>query len=415
MLRRHVLRALACIFAVCGALLASPAAAQDRLFLGGVEIGAHGRLGQTLGSAPVFADGEVAGGRYVVSSGYHFATDARTGRQMPLPGHRVLAVDPARPFVFIGVATNGLLSTEVVQHNLASGETRVVATADPGATFLSARFAVDAERLFVASQNSVLGTFAVIEVDTRGGAGGPRTVSLSDRGPTYAEWAVTPDGRRLFRVEANHGVAAYDVATGLEAKRLAVPDAALRWFDAIDGLVLQQRVDPVNILTVVDRDLALQTQAHVPRRGGCFHPSLAISPHTLRVYLLSGYGGRFADPLLSVLDWTTGVLAGEARQVPAAANCDALALLTAPGAPRRVAAIVTGRDVALSWQNVGGASGFVLDIGFSPGRTVAQVYLGPQSYASFANVPAGTYYLRLRGGNEFGGGRPSQEIRVVVP
>jgi len=57
----------------------------------------------------------------------------------------------------------------------------------------------------------------------------------------------------------------------------------------------------------------------------------------------------------------------------------------------------------------------VLDIGLAPGRTDLSVLLGPDSRASFAAVPPGVYYLRLRGGNEFGGGRPSSEIRVVVP
>ena len=51
----------------------------------------------------------------------------------------------------------------------------------------------------------------------------------------------------------------------------------------------------------------------------------------------------------------------------------------------------------------------------APGRTDLSVYLGPDSHTAFAGVPSGTYYLRLRGGNEFGGGRPSQEIRLVVP
>ena len=56
----------------------------------------------------------------------------------------------------------------------------------------------------------------------------------------------------------------------------------------------------------------------------------------------------------------------------------------------------------------------VQDVGLAPGRTDLSVYLGPDSHTSFAGVPSGTYYLRLRGGNEFGGGRPSAEIVMVV-
>jgi hypothetical protein len=76
---------------------------------------------------------------------------------------------------------------------------------------------------------------------------------------------------------------------------------------------------------------------------------------------------------------------------------------------------VTADDVAMHWESIGAASHFVLDVGFAPGRTDGSVFLGPDSHASFANVPSGTYYLRLRGGSEFGGGRPSTEVQIVVP
>ena len=71
--------------------------------------------------------------------------------------------------------------------------------------------------------------------------------------------------------------------------------------------------------------------------------------------------------------------------------------------------------VALEWTNVGGASRFVLEVGAAPGRTDLSVVVGPDSQASFSGVPPGTYYLRVRGANAFGGGHPSNEIRVVIP
>ena len=57
---------------------------------------------------------------------------------------------------------------------------------------------------------------------------------------------------------------------------------------------------------------------------------------------------------------------------------------------------------------------FVLDVGFAPGRTDLSLFLGPEPFARFSGVPPGTYYLRLRGGNEVGGGRPSDEVAVRV-
>ena len=57
----------------------------------------------------------------------------------------------------------------------------------------------------------------------------------------------------------------------------------------------------------------------------------------------------------------------------------------------------------------------MLDAGLAPGRTDLQVRLGADPRVTFAGVPSGVYYLRVRGGNEFGGGRPSDELRLVVP
>jgi hypothetical protein len=79
-----------------------------------------------------------------------------------------------------------------------------------------------------------------------------------------------------------------------------------------------------------------------------------------------------------------------------------------------VQATVRGRDVILTWTNIGAASSFVLDVGFAPGRTDLSLFLGPEPFARFSGVPPGTYYMRLRGGNEVGGGRPSGAIAVTI-
>jgi len=89
--------------------------------------------------------------------------------------------------------------------------------------------------------------------------------------------------------------------------------------------------------------------------------------------------------------------------------------VTAPGPPRHLQAEVTVHAVALNWTNVGAASQFVVDIGLAPGRTEPSVFIGGgDPRASFSDVPPGTYYVRVRGGNLMGGGRPSQEIAVTV-
>ncbi len=404
---RH-LTVFAAVLAVMGTL---PAAAQDRLIFGGHEIGAHGRLGQTLGHAPNFlAPGPLAGGRFVVTA-YNYAVDLVTQEQVPFPGHLVLAVDPARPALFLGVATRGFFPTEVTRYDLVTREARVIASARDGETFMSARFAVDGETLFLRTQVGF--TLGVMAVDLR--LGSWRDVPAPRTPENVFEWAVTPDGRRIFI--GGDGVVAYDAATGAERARYAGHSGAVRWLDAVDRLLIMEQDDPVSTFVILDRDLREERQAQIPRRGGCWYPRVEVSPHTLRAYVLSGYGEKygFSDPQLSVFDWPTGTLLDETFQVPAAASCAELILVTAPGAPRGLAVTAQGRGLRAEWQNVGGASGFVLDVGLAPGRTDVSLTLGPDSHATFAEVPPGTYFLRLRGGNAVGGGRASSELRVTVP
>jgi hypothetical protein len=53
-------------------------------------------------------------------------------------------------------------------------------------------------------------------------------------------------------------------------------------------------------------------------------------------------------------------------------------------------------------------------VGLAPGRTDLSVFMGWEPNATFFDVPPGTYYLRVRGGNLIGGGQPSAEIVVRV-
>ncbi len=72
--------------------------------------------------------------------------------------------------------------------------------------------------------------------------------------------------------------------------------------------------------------------------------------------------------------------------------------------------------MTLAWTNIGAASEFVVEPGLAPGRADPAFYLhSAERIIQFANVPTGTYYLRIRGGNLIGGGRASGEIAVTVP
>lgn len=198
-----------------------------------------------------------------------------------------------------------------------------------------------------------------------------------------------------------------EVATGTisTAGRIDVlADAGLVWDEVNDRLfVVSDRVD------VYAHDLVPIGSAVTGGRCN----DLAISSHTGRIYLNVLYRDslRFWSTL-SVYD------AGRLRKLEegdrrSSWDCG-IQVLTAPGAPRDLRASVAGRNVTLTWTNIGAASNFVLDVGVAPGRTDLSLHLGSTPFAIFQGVPPGTYYLRLRGGNIHGGGRPSEEVAVTV-
>ena len=169
-------------------------------------------------------------------------------------------------------------------------------------------------------------------------------------------------------------------------------------------------------VVVISRTMAIL--AAVPFSERICTVRVQVSPHTGRVYVATDGGtNTFASPMhLEALAGAPLQRVAAAFPPPTTAQpCAPLVLRTAPGAPRGLSVDVSAGHVALDWSNVGGASSFVLDVGVAPGRTNLSVSLGPDSHSSFSNVPPGTYYLRVRGANAFGGGHSSNEVRVVIP
>lgn len=153
----------------------------------------------------------------------------------------------------------------------------------------------------------------------------------------------------------------------------------------------------------------------------CSDPTgVVVSPHTGRAYI--GYSdGSLTYGLNSAVVYAVDLVAS--RLVSQAdlggtgsPQCSwPLILWSAPAPPPGLTAAINGRDVTLSWIPADYAAGYVLEAGTVSGRTDLTVPLGDVTQVSFANVPAGTYFLRVRGGNRMGTGRPSNEVRVVVP
>lgn len=425
------------VLAVLG-LTTAGAHAQDVLLVSGHNFGTNRTFGLDLGPAPFLTEDSVfAGGRYRVTTVYpegfgqpsHVeVAELRTGATTDLSG-LLMATDRARPRIFVARAS-GLWRLDIVV-----GQDTPIWTGD-GTLIQQCALAESPNRLYCAIAR-LDGMSDVVEIDAvTAGARSIAVVQLPNpayqapwgwvRGGTSA-WKVTSDGQRLYFGGVNQSLSVLRTATG-QVTTSTMPYAS--WFAAslkIDEV--NQRVIVIgtdasgggtpSAITVLSADLAVLVSGDVPALCN----NLAISPHTGRLYLAQfpydscpgSCGGKLT---LQMLDATTyASLAAPAVPPGAYRNneCAYVAVLTAPGPPRDFAATVSGRDVTLRWTNVGGASGFVLDAGVAPGRTDIQVWLGPEATVTVPAVPPGVYYLRLRGGNEFGGGRASNEVRVVVP
>lgn len=430
-LNRPCARALA-LALLC---LAAPAvSAQDLLVMVGAQgsrnIGTNQNLGQDLGPAPFVGsqDALFGGGRY---SALGFGNDAVardiwTGASWTVSGFLV-ALDRARPRLFVARQSG------IWRFDVPTGLEASVWSGD-GTLVQQCALAESPNRLYCALSR-LDGRSDVIGIDVATATATPLAVlqlapaTGGGFGWSYGTqvWNVTSDGARLYFVTSGAVLAMLRTATGQVttsslgyngwfASRIRLDERNQRVFvigvDSAGG-------SSATAITVLSADLAVIGSGDLP--ASC--NNLVVSPHTGHLYLAQfpfdscpgSCGGRLT---LRKLDSATYAPIG-APVLTAGAyrnnECAFMAVFTAPGAPRDLTASVVGRDVGLTWTNVGAASGFVLDVGFAPGRTDLQVYLGPDAQFAAQAVPPGVYYLRVRGANGYGGGRPSNEIRLVVP
>lgn len=397
--------------ALCAVLVADTALAQDALLVTGRFYSASRSFGQDLGPAPFVRQSDIFGGsRYAVIAG-RTVVDARTGATFEVPD-QILALDRARPRVFV------LRETGVWSVDVASGAEVAMWLGD-GTLVRHCALAYSANVLFCAVYRDD-GLTDVVAIDAASQARTIAAVGLFrfDFTGNPPVWIVSSDGRRLYFGQGadpnDVRLAALDTTTGAITTSTA-PGRSDHRFETVVDEVNERLIVYDGQATVLSKDLAVLGVANIGRAN------LVISPHTGRLYLgqwVSTTTGGCCDRLtLSVLDAKT--YASLARpailQGSDASLRPFMAVLTAPGAPKDLTATVLASQVTLTWTNVGGASGFVLDVGLAPGRTDLQIPLGPDARVTFPNVPSGIYFLRVRGGNENGGGRPSSEITLVVP
>jgi hypothetical protein len=407
---------------VAGALgLSGPAAAQDRVFVsGGVErapytqeIVAIGNFGAPLGPmSPLVHQPLIAGGRYAVATLYCESSPCvvvdwqGVAHVIPHAFASMVATDPVRPRVFVRTASGAIDAVDVETGAVAPMFSPSIPVSD------SCRYAFSVERLFCLES----GAAPSLRVFATSGAPGeePQVVgTVASRPSGSYPWLVTPDGSRLFAGAPGNGsellVLTYVVTgTRLAAALPSVWDFA--WDDFNERLLALPAAHLGHAFT---KDLAYLGSAWFPFTG----TALAVSPATGRLYVrgLFAQSAGYGDAYTTAFDSRTYAPLTPSVHSQGFGGGPRLTVLSPPGAPRDVAAVVTGTDVTLTWTNVGVASAFFLEVGAVPGQTAFTIPLSWQSRAVFATVPPGIYYVRLRGANTFGTGRPSAEVRVVVP
>lgn len=387
--------------------LVVPATAQDALLVGGQLVSASANFGTPLGPRMSHPDVVFGGGRYAVFTipQYNsYLLDTRTGATRGIQG-QVVAHDRARPHLFIRYNT----ADDVRLWNVATGQVRRVFGP---ASHCSLAYSVNV--LFCATDRPD-GRVDVHAVDVN--LGTSRIAGVLPAGPLLA----TPDGRGVltsWTMTAPHH-AMLDVASG----RVVTADTPVEQltYDEVNDRIFGFR--GLSVIpgrhTIVAFTKDLERLGEMPLHQANWCAQVDVSPHSGRLYINEfafdaagvGHGSLWAFDSASFAPLEPVVRRDGVDQP----GCG-VTVLTAPGRPRHVTATTAaGGYVDLSWTNVGAASNFVLDVGVGPGRTDLSVLVGTEPRAVFVGVPPGTYYVRVRGGNDFGGGRPSAEIRVVVP
>jgi hypothetical protein len=103
---------------------------------------------------------------------------------------------------------------------------------------------------------------------------------------------------------------------------------------------------------------------------------------------------------------------------PPAAGSARVGASAVPEAPINLSAAISGSTVTLSWTAPpSGSTSYILEAGSGPGRTDIVPAFNTGSSATtivFTNVPAGTYFVRVRASNSTGVGAASAEVVVIV-
>lgn len=243
--------------------------------------------------------------------------------------------------------------------------------------------------------------------------------------------ATDPAGTRLYTTELI-AVGAYDTATAQRVARTSLFIQEMRDAASIQ-LDPERRRLLVGSVVVFDADSLRRLGAAAGACAGdpdClpgprftfFGPRSPLLSFTSKVGLVSGTRTRGCisaplearHPLSGELLAVADLSAVATRTGVGSGSCVIqMAMTTVPPAPRALASNVQGRRVTLSWTDPGNTEHFQVEAGSAPGagnlfdRAVAGNSL------TIGDVPAGTYYVRVRAVNYVGRSVPV-EIAIVV-
>jgi hypothetical protein len=269
-------------------------------------------------------------------------------------------------------------------------------------------------------------TGAIVATFNSPGADYFGSIALSRDGQElYTSTTVSPDSTRLRRYQVSTGAVLAEVV--VSPVRIS-PEMQLK----VDPRTGQLFGNSPNRLHRFDASTLMEVAAvDLSNLPESWHPVTAFDfdPRAPRLYAAS----RWAFPSDAVINKTAFMSIDTDtleivlnRSVPFVELFDqffsptpSIAVAARPAAPTRLAAVVQGRSVQLTWipgNPFGSTLRFVIEAGSAPGlANLAMFDVGLESTPTINDVPPGTYYVRVRPENATGSGQPSNEIVVTVP
>lgn len=257
------------------------------------------------------------------------------------------------------------------------------------------------------------------------------------------QWAIGPDGTSIYGYGTRLDSATlwnvftrYEAATG---SILSEQEYDYGRFTTVKGMETDPRsgrlyadlgdgryrvLDPETLQEIGVVTSPLPPLSPIPPYAGrSVTTRLVFDPHHPRAFLLSNRQMRpeTFDPGVSrieIVDTNTLAIVGGA-DLGMQVGPTALAVVPRPSAPAMLTAEVAGARVTLRWTagtGPGLATGFRVEAGAGPGLSNLAIFnTGVTGELVVESVPAGTYYVRVKGTNWGGASDSSNEITVTVP